>query len=220
MLSMMKSIVWLLAASSHVAAVSVSFPLSVPSNAGPPFSPAFAAFAFEERSFYYVAGPAGKPNTFAVNLIQNIGSFTNSHPAIRVGGSSLNEATYVPTQSQALIVPAAQLNNPRPSGILLGPSFFSSFKNIPNAQYLLDIPMTKKTSTVAGSVAFAKQAYQTIGSANIYTLELGNEPDLYGAGYGVPDYVAEFANYSTAIQACSAANRPGRIQRSTNKLFT
>lgn len=52
-------------------------------------NPTFAAFACEERSFFFYAGPSGNPNVFSRNLLNEVAKRTGVKPIIRVGGTSL-----------------------------------------------------------------------------------------------------------------------------------
>ncbi|KAJ4348490.1 uncharacterized protein N0V89_009866 [Didymosphaeria variabile] len=70
-----------------------------------PISRDFAAFAFEERSFYYYFGTPNNPNAFSKNLLNAITSKTNAAPNIRVGGSSLDDAQYDPSQPDPIKIP-------------------------------------------------------------------------------------------------------------------
>lgn len=69
--------------------ISVNAPPLVPQSAFGYIDPTFAAFACEERSFIFYAGPSDKPNQFSRNLIHEISKRTGIEPVIRVGGTSL-----------------------------------------------------------------------------------------------------------------------------------
>lgn len=192
----------LLLATSSLAQMTLNPSASAPSGASPTVNPAFAAFAFEERSFFsyssklrssfgplkqtrrgqdvifrrrntsiekyahvdgswecsekvnqkdkrhyasarseqYKGGADGLPYidfTLSQNLMAQSASRTNSRPAVRVGGNSLNTATYVTDSSTSIIIPASQQNRSIPNSVTLGPAFWSCFKNFPDAQYIV-----------------------------------------------------------------------------------
>lgn len=84
----------------------------------------------------------------------------------------------------------------------LGPSYFDSFANIPQARYVVDIPLAK--NNLSNSLLFAKEAYRTLGASNIYALEIGNEPNNYPSnarpkGWSQANYAAQWNNWSGNI---------------------
>ncbi|RDW57804.1 hypothetical protein BP5796_12605 [Coleophoma crateriformis] len=162
---------------SHVhASVLVSPPLDVPQNASPPIKSYFPGFAFEEASFYDFAGSKNNPNNVSQNLVHAIAGETNTKPMIRVGGTSLDHASYHPDQKEPFIIPGDQKGG-IPDNMMIGPSFFDSFANFPSAQYIVDIPFAKEN--LSNSLLFTKQAYASIGPANIFAFEIGNEVNNY-----------------------------------------
>jgi hypothetical protein len=96
-------------------------------------------------------------------------------------------------------VPTKAQNKPIPGDLTIGPGYFNAFNNFTNALFILDIPMNNKNSSTDTSVAFAQDAWKTIGGDNIEALELGNEPNSYGKGYDPSQYAQDFQQYSDAI---------------------
>ncbi|KAL1602679.1 hypothetical protein SLS60_006097 [Paraconiothyrium brasiliense] len=192
-------------------ALSISVPASMPTADIEPISRDFAAFAFEERSFYYYfgmqktatsqsstesfAGTPNNPNTFSKNLLNAITAKTNAAPNVRVGGSSLDDSQYNPSQPDPIKIPPGEENAGIPNNMTFGPSYFDAFATIPNAKYVVDIPMKK--NKLANSKAFAKAAYNKIGADNIVGLEIGNEPDNYGLSKQV--YVNRWKKWSAQM---------------------
>ena len=76
-----------------------------------------------------------------------------------------------------------------------GPSYFDAFATLPNARYVIDIPMKK--NKIENSKVFAKDAYGKIGAAKVVALEIGNEPNNYGKS--IADYLKKWANWSAQI---------------------
>jgi len=75
--------------------------------------------------------------TFSQNLLSQAANRTNSRPAVRVGGNSLNSATYVSDPSVSIIIPPNGQNKPIPLNLTLGPAFWKAFNNFPTAQYIV-----------------------------------------------------------------------------------
>lgn len=75
--------------------------------------------------------------TLSKNLLAQAAARTNSRPAIRVGGNSLNSANYVSDPSTSIIIPERGQNLPIPGNITLGPAFWDCFNAFPNAQYIV-----------------------------------------------------------------------------------
>ncbi|KAH8807565.1 hypothetical protein F5884DRAFT_833299 [Xylogone sp. PMI_703] len=160
-----------------------------PNEAGGPIDPAFAGFAFEERSFYYYFGTPDNPNTFSRNLVNAIAERTKTQPIIRVGGTSLDHSKYDPHQSDPVHVPKDEQNQGIPKNLVLGPSYFDTFATLPNAQFIIDIPFA--TNNLANSKQFAKKAYNQIDPSNIFAFEIGNE--------SIPKYIKQWINWSREI---------------------
>ena len=71
--------------------ITLSLPPSRPSLAQP-LDPHLAAFSLELESWPSWAGELNKPNTYIQQLLSNLEELTGVPPAIRVGGSSLDNA--------------------------------------------------------------------------------------------------------------------------------
>lgn len=82
-----------------------------------------------------------------------------------------------------------------PHNMTFGPSYFDAFATVPNARYVIDIPMKK--GDLQNSERFVKDAYRLIGADNIVALEIGNEPNNYGKS--ITDYVRQWKNWSAQI---------------------
>jgi hypothetical protein len=88
-----------------------------------------------------------------------------------------------------------------------GPAYFDAFATIPNAKYVIDIPMKK--SNLENSKLFAKHAYQKVGQSKITALEIGNEPNNYGKTQ--VRYVKEWGNWSAQISTAVGLDEDKKI---------
>jgi hypothetical protein len=82
-----------------------------------------------------------------------------------------------------------------PHNMTFGLTYFDAFATIPNARYVIDIPMKK--GNLQNSQRFAKDAYRKIGADSIAALEIGNEPNNYGKN--ISDYINQWKNWSALI---------------------
>ncbi|KAE8371340.1 hypothetical protein BDV26DRAFT_276305 [Aspergillus bertholletiae] len=179
-------------------AISIFPPPSKPDNASCLIPATFPGYAFEESSFVYYAGNKTHPNKFSQNLIKAITDKTKTGPVIRVGGTSLDHATYSPTLSDPIYNPDPSSGIPK--HLKIGPSFFNHFTNFPDAKYVIDIPMFH--NNLSNSLLFAEAANRVIGPSNIYAWEIGNEPDNYGnagADWDEEQFGEKWGNWSEAI---------------------
>lgn len=193
----------------------VEVPSSTPGNACPPVSPEFIGFAFEEASFVeYAQSSNGTANQFSINLINAIMSRTGGNPIIRLGGTSADYGHYIPSQQAPALPVASQCSYQDIGGTTIGPNFWKLTHNIPDATYVVQVPMAE--TNVSETVLWAKTAAEIIGLDRIEAFEPGNEPDLYPTGgLGPPayqgaltnqTYVGNFTKYVDAVK--TAINPP------------
>ncbi|RMZ46452.1 hypothetical protein CA14_008247 [Aspergillus flavus] len=178
--------------------ISICPPATKPANASDAIPATFPGYAFEESSFVYYAGNKTNPNRISQNLIRAVSQKTKTRPVIRVGGTSLDRATYDPNLSDPIYNPDP--NSGIPTHLKIGPSFFDLFANFPEARYVIDIPMYH--DNLSNSILFAEAANKRIGASYIYAWEIGNEPDNYGntgADWNEKQFSEKWGNWSKAI---------------------
>ena len=155
----------------------LSIPGEVPTNAAR-VDPSFPAFAFELASFFpYTTHANGTANKLTQNLINAVATRTGTKPVVRVGGTSGDHATLQKNLSEPTEPEISPTERPAFNDLIVGDSFFGSFQNIPNAQYIVNIPLGKRDD--ANAMAFAKSYWNTVGTNNMQAIQVGNEPDLY-----------------------------------------
>ncbi|KAF2260109.1 hypothetical protein CC78DRAFT_585212 [Lojkania enalia] len=166
----------------------INVPAAVPSGASLSVAHDFTGFAFEERSFYYYFALAKRE--VSRNLVNAIAEKTNTEPNIRVGDTSLDDSQCGPNQDEPIRIPPGEECQGIPSNMTFGPSFFDAFAVLPNARYVIDIPMKK--DNLENSKAIAKDAYQKIGAEKIVSFEIGNEPNNYGQNMDMAKYIKKW----------------------------
>ncbi|KAB8223197.1 hypothetical protein BDV33DRAFT_228660 [Aspergillus novoparasiticus] len=190
--------------------ISICPPATKPANASDAVPATFPGYAFEESSFVYYAGNKTNPNRVSQNLIRAVSEKTKTRPVIRVGGTSLDRATYDPNLSDPIHNPDP--NSGIPTRLKIGPSFFDLFANLPEAKYVIDIPMYH--NNLSNSILFAEAANKRIGASNIYAWEIGNEPDNYGnagADWNEKQFSEKWGNWSKAISKALNASLDSQI---------
>ncbi|KAI1170669.1 hypothetical protein F4777DRAFT_591762 [Nemania sp. FL0916] len=208
------------------ASTSVHVPAVVPTEVSPEIDPDFLGLAFEQASFpRYAQDDEGNVNAFSVNLMDAVYSRTGGKPNIRLGGTSSDYARYLPGQT-APALPVAEVDNYQDIGhTTIGPSYWNLTKNFPGAVYVVQVPLAN--ANISEPVAWVQSAVDIIGTDNIFSIQPGNEADLYsntftGAG-GIAlhppkyqgrlnnaTYVGNWTKYVSAIKAAVPTLPSGR----------
>lgn len=87
----------------------------------------------------------------------------------------------------------------------VGPSYFDSFANFPDARYVVMIPFALEN--IKQTAQFARTAIERIGEDNIELFEIGNEVDLYptvkpmrrSSQWGPSNYSQQWTEYANAV---------------------
>ncbi|KAI1386621.1 uncharacterized protein F4822DRAFT_444963 [Hypoxylon trugodes] len=176
---------------------------TAPSDVSQNVDPSFPGFAFEQASFYaYSFNAQGNPNIFSRNLVDSVLNRTGGIPIIRVGGTSGDHGTYNASQKEPTNFPATKFGPQMRGGVTIGPSFFDAFKNWPGAKFEFMVPF--RNASYSHSIEWAKAGMSKIGIDNLFTLEIGNEPNFYGwfqdPNGRVPGYVKRYTNLHDKLQ--------------------
>ncbi|KAI1324800.1 glycoside hydrolase family 79 protein [Xylariaceae sp. FL0255] len=198
------------------AATTVNIAAHPPAAASTVISSDFLALAFEEASFVrYAQDDNGSVNQFSTNLMHSIYSRTGGKPIIRLGGTSSDYGKYLPGQAEAALPIAEQNNYQNIGDTTIGPSYWQLAQNFPNALYMVQVPLA--TTNISETIAWAQAAVKAIGLDQIFSIQPGNEADLYSNTFtganGIPlhppeyqgtlsneTYVGNWTKYVTAIQ--------------------
>ncbi|KAI0975458.1 hypothetical protein F4678DRAFT_470040 [Xylaria arbuscula] len=211
---------------SIASSVPVRVPATVPAGASPAINPDFLGLAFEQSSFArYAEDDSSNINTFSTNLLKSIYSRTGGKPNIRLGGTSSDYGHYLPGQNVTALPVAEQDNYQNIGHTNIGPSYWALTKNFPEAVYIVQVPLA--TRNISEPVAWVQSAVAGIDPSQLFSIQPGNEPDLYtntftGAG-GVAlhppnyqgkltsaTYVGNWTAYVSAIKAAVPSVPSGR----------
>jgi hypothetical protein len=143
----------------------------------------------------------GGPDQVFARLLRNLGDAGNGAPVIRLGGATQDAAWWNPDA------------RPRPPGITfdIKPAFvkaLGAFQALTGSPLIIGLNMAAGDPRIAAS--WARAALARLRQPAISALEVGNEPYLYPvafsgrppvrpAGWGVSEYVAEFARYARLL---------------------
>ncbi|KDQ49544.1 glycoside hydrolase family 79 protein [Jaapia argillacea MUCL 33604] len=107
------------------------------------------------------------------NCLANIESLRGTFPAIRIGGTTQDRATYDPTLATAVNYTVASPLD-APLNLTYGPSFFSLAAQMKGD---VTVGLNRQLNNMSNSLSAALQAEKTM--ENLLSIEFGNEPDLY-----------------------------------------
>ncbi|KAI0198593.1 hypothetical protein F4808DRAFT_462708 [Astrocystis sublimbata] len=175
--------------------VSVRVPIATPEQASAPISSDFLGLSFELSSFTrYAKDDNGSINVFSTNLMDAIYSRTRGRPIIRLGGTSSDYGKYSPDQTEPAL-PVAERDHYQDIGhTVIGPSYWNLTKNFPSAKYIIQVPLA--TTNISETVSWTKSAVDIIGLDKIFSIQPGNEADLYTDTFtgadGIPLHPPEY----------------------------
>jgi len=149
------------------------------------------------------------PNTFSRNLLQSLADSTSLPPQIRIGGTSADRTTYVPSQEEPILTVSG--DNGIPLNVTLGPRWFHQcfdYANFPRGmKFTFDLPLVRNDSlALNNTLTGAGWALEAIGKDRFVAFEIGNEEDLYTSqgvvpsSWSVKDYVERWKTFSRAVQ--------------------
>lgn len=199
---LVSSNLWLCARSASLSPVDVIIPQNATSQS--PFTVVqddFLGISFELNSFDTLWGetPLSMPNPMQ-NYLANLRARIQSPLRIRVGGNSMDSSTFVPDQSQMIILtdPNAYFND---VPVDFGPTFFDVLNSMANIvgemNFMITLSM-QDPSNDTDVIELARAADEMLG-ARLDSMLLGNEPDLYSghgtrANYTIQDYIPEIGD--------------------------
>ncbi|KAF8584898.1 glycoside hydrolase family 79 protein [Ramaria rubella] len=148
---------------------SITVPSTPPSGAAT-IDPALLSVSLE---FFTFPGYIALPNT--AQCFANIQTLRGTAPAVRIGGTTQDRATY--NASEPLAV-RYTVSDPTlaPDSLTYGPSFFTLASQLKGD---VTIGLNRQLNNESNTLAAAQQAVRTMG--NLISIELGNEPEFYSS---------------------------------------
>lgn len=183
-------------------ALAITIPATAPSDASDAVPLDYPALAFSQHSFHQYAGNKSSPNVFSRNLVNSIATKLGTNVHVRVGGTSGDHATFVPSQTTALDKEASV--GSIPFGMKIGPVWFEGFASWPGTKWTY-MTHFANYGALDNSIAATKEYFKNVPSGDHEALEIGNEINKYPgvdrpSGWGVSTYISEWKNYSQAIR--------------------
>ncbi|OTA95187.1 glycoside hydrolase family 79 protein [Hypoxylon sp. CO27-5] len=152
-------------------------------NISPPIDPSFAGFSIEPSNIFSFMG-AAEPNTFTLNLLNNLAKYTGKPSHIRIGGNTQDYMIYQECQDKWAWVENHNADGQgtiKPDSMLIGPRFFEAANRLPKGTTVTwGLNMAyEQNDYIKQITTMAKKALSNCPNLNITSFEIGNEPDLY-----------------------------------------
>lgn len=212
----------------------ISAPTSASSATGVSnvLSQAFAGFGIEPSNLYSFTG-GSSPNKLSVNLLQNLADYAGIPPHFRIGGNTADQMIY---DSSFTGYNLQLKENPTGQGaehsdkFVFGPTYWTALNRFPQGT-----PITfglnlayEGADYIQNIVAEAKACLDGLKNVDLYSFEIGNEPDLYlanqfrsGAWDGAV-YTKEYLARASAVyeQVLKPAGLPAQFFEAPNTAST
>ncbi|KAM5543120.1 hypothetical protein V8D89_002994 [Ganoderma adspersum] len=151
----------------HVRAIAVP---STPPSGAVSVDPSLVSISIE-----FFAFPGYTNITGTNNCLANLATLRGAQPAIRIGGTTQDRATYNSSLQTAVNYTVASPAD-APTTLTYGPSFFGLANGLRGD---VTIGLNRQLNNQANSLSAGAQAKSSVGG--LLALELGNEPDLYSS---------------------------------------
>jgi hypothetical protein len=199
-----------------------TIPSTVLSNASQVLDPRFAGFGIEFSNLFSYTGTAASPNTFSQNLIANLKAVAGVAPLFRIGGNTQDymiydssfTGSYFGQNSDATEEP--QLTDWVPfNEYNYGDELFKALGTFPTtSQFIFGLNLAYDLSDYITRITSTASAVIDALGDNVYSFEIGNEPDLYdstapyrvapqynGTAWSGSVYSQEWVTRASAIQS-------------------
>ncbi|KAF2703652.1 glycoside hydrolase family 79 protein [Pleomassaria siparia CBS 279.74] len=171
--------------------------------------PSFAGFGIEPSNLFDFAG-GETANALSIGLLQNLADYSGAPPHIRLGGNTgdyaLFDASYANFQVGQNPKATSQGTIPADNNVI-GPAYFEVLERFPK-----DTPVTfglnmayYDSDYIDQIVRTAQAAVDGMKNVNLYSFEVGNEPDLWlqnkfrNGSWGGKTYMKEFLDRADAV---------------------
>lgn len=151
-------------------AIDVTIPSSYSGNSSAPLDPTPVGASIE---FFAWPGYNDIPGTYG--CLGQLASLTGRYPPIRIGGTTQDRALFDPDLSAPVEYYVANYTV-APLNLTYGPSFIGLAAQWPGN---MTMGLNRELANLSNTIEAANLSIQEI--ANLYAIELGNEPDLYSS---------------------------------------
>ncbi|KAJ7729661.1 hypothetical protein DFH07DRAFT_756670 [Mycena maculata] len=200
----------------HAQNLTVSVPLSSPSGA-PTLSGTLFSLSIEQDGWTDWAGTHA-PNTYLVNVLDNLKQRTGQPPWFRIGADSEDRTNFNPAVefSQTVSsVPSVATPYPEAAAVVVGDGFYQVAEHLPTGPGVN--LRSKNVTAVVLEAAAIKKAFDSeamkAAGVTLKFVEVGNEPDDYGndAGYNsstwnVEAFVAQWTAFAGNVSDTGVVN--------------
>jgi hypothetical protein len=197
--------------------IAFTIPSTLLANASQICDPRFAGFGIEFSNIFSFTGTVESPNTFSSNLLQNLKTLAGVAPCLRIGGNTQDNALYQSNYTDAQIG-----RNPYPTlrpniqgyvpfdNDIYGDELFKALGTFPaGTQFIYGLNLAYDNPDYLEVITNTAKAVISTLDGNIYSFEIGNEPDLYastapyriGQNWSGTTYTQEWVTRSAAIQS-------------------
>ncbi|PVH97318.1 glycoside hydrolase family 79 protein [Periconia macrospinosa] len=146
-------------------------------------SPSFAGFGIEPSNLFSFTGNE-TPNNFSIQLLQNLADYSGAPPHIRVGGNTqdyiLFNSSYTKFgwEKNAKSIGKGAIAS---DSMIVGPGYFKAMDRFPKGTWVTyGLNLAYQGSDAADKmVELAQAAVDGLKNTQLYSFEIGNEPDLW-----------------------------------------
>ncbi|GJE97722.1 glycoside hydrolase family 79 protein [Phanerochaete sordida] len=183
----------------------IAIPSSAPASAAP-LDPSLLSVSLE---FFAFPGYTALPAT--ANCLANLAALRGAPPAVRIGGTTQDRATFFPGLNEAVNYTVASPAD-APDSLMFGPPFMQLAAQLPGE---VTLGLNRQLDNQSASLAAAVLAKQTM--PNLFAFELGNEPEFYASNS--PIIVAGGQGWSQSVDAASQKSWFETFSRSVGSVF-
>lgn len=181
-------------------------------------SPSYAGMGIEPSNLFAFTG-RGSPNQMTMNLLETLTNYTGQPPHMRVGGNTGDTALFNSSYNGYDFQPNPATTGPTDVAYY-GPNFFKVINYFPkNTPVTYGLPMAYQGSNANQMLLdIANGVVDAFTNIRLYSLEIGNEPDLYvqnkfrQSGWGASQYGNEWS--SAVLQVWQQVLQPKGITKS------
>ncbi|KAE9963437.1 hypothetical protein BLS_009303 [Venturia inaequalis] len=193
---------------------------------------AFAGFGIEPSNLYSFTG-GSNTNQLSVNLLQNLADYAGMPPHLRIGGNTADQMIYDPSFTGYEMM---LKQNPTGQGaehsdkFIFGPTYWTALNRFPaGTPITFGLTLAYQGSDYIQNIVMeAKACLNGLKNVNLYSFEIGNEPDLYlanqfrSAPWDGSVYTQQYLERASAVyqQVLKPAGLPAQFFEAPNTAST